>query len=129
MSVVSRGIVMRKKRKVDIMSEPTPVATPATETPVPAYSAGWLAKVGPFAAACGVSIEDATTKLKGLVGDPTDESAALLGNAEYTSDSDLIAAMTGIPTARARKGIAGLRDAPAPAPVAAFPVPIAHTGS
>jgi hypothetical protein len=89
-----------------------------SENTIPALSESWVVYIGPFTTAIGKSVEEVTTSLKDLVGEPGDEAISLLKNREFTPDIDIVSAVgAGVPKAKLTKAIAGLREV-APIPVA-----------
>ncbi len=85
---------------------------------------GWTAYIEPFAAAIGMTVEEATQRLQPLVGEPGTEAADALRTEDYTPFSDLQAIFGQVPAARLRKAVAEHlrgRAAGAAAPTAITP--------
>ena len=79
----------------------------------------WTQVISPFAKAIGKSEEAVTAGLKLLVGDPSAEAAALLGNSEFVTFDDLKSVVgADVPAAVFRKAVSTLLR----------PVPEAKTG-
>lgn len=95
------------------MPDETKSVETATET-APAYSAGWLERVGGFATAVGKTTEEITMALSGVVGDPGDEALSILADTSATPDTDIKSALAGlkIPSGKINMHLAKLRGAP-----------------
>jgi hypothetical protein len=72
----------------------------------PSSSLSWRDFIAPFAQAIGVTPEDVDSKLKNLLGDPTDSNIDLLQNEEFTPFADLQAAFSDVPVAKLRHAVA-----------------------
>lgn len=91
------------------------VATPTTVAPGPL----WTSLITAFAGTIGKKPEEVTSALLPLVGDPTDEMAAALGNPDVVDDPTIKGAFSGVPIVKINLAISNLRAAAAPkAPVA-----------
>jgi len=118
-SETTEAVEPETKTEEKAPEEPKVVAKP--EEAKPAYSALWTEKVGAFAKSIGVTLEDATTTLTPIVGDPNDEGVETLIDPECMTNQMFRDALTGVPVAKLNKAIKNLRGSAAPvtAPVAA----------
>lgn len=66
-----------------------------TSTPEPTKSA-WETRVGVFAEAVSKDLDNVTSLLKPLVGEPSEAALAVLDNTEAVTDDDLIAALSNL---------------------------------
>ena len=75
------------------------------------WPAGWVARVGAFAEAMGLEIEEVTVALESIAGAPGDEALEVLASEEYSPVEDIKAAMSHfhIPIGRLRKELPRLR--------------------
>jgi hypothetical protein len=93
-------------------------AAPAAEVVVANYPQAWTEKVGAFAEAIGMSLEDTTTRLRKLVGDATDANLAILADEGNAPFEDFAGEFGGVPKPKLRAAVKALRAAvkpPAPA--------------
>lgn len=91
------------------------MTTESTETPTtPTESKLWTDRVAAFAKAVGKNPEDVAKAFTTLVGEASDDNAALLTDAKCVTDEDLLTAFSDAPKARVRKAIADMRAAAAP---------------
>jgi len=70
----------------------------------------WVAYITPFAQMIGKSVDDATTLLRAIVGEPSEQAMGLLKDETFSPDADLKAVLTGVPFAVANKAIKLLRE-------------------
>lgn len=90
--------------------EKTEATTVNPTVEMPSLNAEWLGYIGPFATAIGKTPAEVTVALEKLVGPPGQEAIELLQSVEYTPDGDITDAVgSGVPVAKLKKAIAGLR--------------------
>lgn len=103
--------------EVAAQETPNPAAAAATEAPAPAPAgtagpqlpAGWQERVGAFAEKVGVSVEEANSALRQLLGEPSAAALEALADPAAATDEDIISCFAGRPRAIVRKSIALLR--------------------
>jgi len=95
------------------MSTPTETSASTAPTHV-SFPEAWVAYIAPFATTLGKNIEEVTTMLKPVVGEPGDDAIALLKDATMSPDADIKGVLNGTPIAVANKAIKLLRNLPPP---------------